>query len=52
MALAGRVASLDERIVNAVRDRLALGTVFTTVQPDAARAAAHLAIGSNPLGAA
>ena len=48
VALAGRVPLLDERIVAALRAALAPGTVLTLAQPDAAHAAALLALGQPP----
>jgi glucosamine kinase len=48
VALAGRVPTLDERIVAAPRDALAGGAAVSLVQPDAARAAAFLALGLAP----
>lgn len=48
VALAGRAPTLDERIVAALRDALAKGTTVSLVQPDAARAAAYLALGRAP----
>jgi glucosamine kinase len=48
VALAGRVAALDVRIVSALRDALAPGCALSLVQPDGARTAAHLALGLEP----
>lgn len=48
VALAGRVPTLDERIVAALRGALAPGTAITLTQPDGARAAACLALGLAP----
>jgi glucosamine kinase len=45
VALAGRVPTLDARIARAMRDALPAGTALSLVQPDAARAAALLALG-------
>ena len=50
VALAGRVPTLDERIVAALRDALSRGSTVSLVQPDAARAAAFLALGLAPPG--
>ena len=47
VALAGRVATLDDRIVAALRDALPAAAV-TLAQPDGARAAAFLALGLAP----
>lgn len=48
VVLAGRVPLLDERIVAALRNALAPGTALTLAQPDAAHAAALLALGRTP----
>jgi glucosamine kinase len=45
IALAGRVPTLDARIEHAMRAALAPGVALSVVQPDAARAAAWLALG-------
>lgn len=48
VALAGRVPLLDERIVIALSSALAPATALTLAQPDAAHAAALLALGRTP----